>query len=130
MYGCCILREDNGYVQCWGWFTDPIANHSPPNNVAFDMVNVGYTHACGVRSADKKIECWGRHGVSPTGTYLMVQAGSMCTCAITTTNEVKCWNAFGQPPTGTNFDYVSLTENWQCARKISDKKLVCWGTIW
>ncbi len=108
---CGILRDmpepdalNRSNVRCWGQLDD--ANDhgifTPPTNLAFESINAGREHVCGIDATDAKLYCWGNNGqeranpaINPTshdnGPWRQVSAGTQHSCATTTNNRYKCW---------------------------------------
>ena len=138
---CGILT--NGYVECWGGFTDIIMkgetgtsflmDRQPalPGN-AFTQIDLGYGIHCGVQT-NQKLRCWGLwENPPPHGEFKQVSANANHHCAIRTTGEIECWSntspkSFGLsiPPSGS-FLQVSVGGNYTCAIR-DDLAVVCWG---
>lgn len=50
------LRQTDKTVVCWGMLSSVT---SPPRDVKFDELSLGWNHGCGVRVEDGGVQCWG-----------------------------------------------------------------------
>jgi alpha-tubulin suppressor-like RCC1 family protein len=87
-YFSCGVGAYDGQLSCWG------EDKAPPEGVAFDYVNVGVDHACGLQSGDEVL-CWGDniYGETepPAERFAAVSAGNRHTCGITEDGRTLCW---------------------------------------
>ncbi len=85
----CVLFLD-GTVQCFG---SPFGEAAAPPGV-FTSVNVGGSHACGLRPSGA-VECWGSNdfgeATPPEGVFTQVVASVDFSCGLRPTGEVECW---------------------------------------
>ena len=96
--------------------------------------------SCGVRAADRGLQCWGAHtacdsGVcsppSADGGFSHVACGTYHACALTALHgHVLCWGSDddgqGQPPAGA-FSAVSAGARHTCGLRM-DGRVLCWGS--
>lgn len=52
----CVLRA-NGTPDCWGFLVAFWDRQAPTSS--FSVISAGTTHACGIRTEDLAVECWG-----------------------------------------------------------------------
>ncbi len=108
-----------------------------PTNVAFDQIDLATGYACGLRSFDHQVQCWGIDSASvpvPTGVAFKQIAGAegfAAGCGIRQDNdEVQCWGDIGagvyNPPAGVKFDAIAGSGNDMCGVRSSDGAIVCW----
>ena len=120
------VRTATGAVWCWGQNADgqlgdgTTLNRTQPvaavglGSGVIDLA-LGDRHACAVRS-DGGVRCWGYNNGGQLGdasvvsrsvptpindgfaSYVAISAGTVHTCALTTTGQAKCWggNTYGQ----------------------------------
>jgi len=88
----CAIRADDT-VACWGATPAP-----PPTNVTFKEVEVYSSFACGIRTLDDGIQCWGDNNAgqvsgAPEGlfTKLYKLANVDGACALRDDGERICW---------------------------------------
>lgn len=85
---------------------------TPPTNLVFASVSVGYSHACGVTTAGAAY-CWGDNSSGALGdgtfntsalspvavagglTFATVSASAFYTCGVTTSGAAYCWGTGG-----------------------------------
>lgn len=123
----CGTRSD-GRVQCWGndLFSTPAES--------FAVIDIGHNYACGIRSADNTIACWGASvgGVPvPTGAFTKVAVGLSHGCGVRQDGAIQCWGyesatEVSGVPTGT-FTDVDVHEMLSCGLR-SDGVVLCWGS--
>jgi alpha-tubulin suppressor-like RCC1 family protein len=122
------LRSDKTVI-CWG--SSGVAVNSPPSG-AFDMIDLGTAHACGLRP-NGDVSCWGWNDFNqaspPAGTFLIVTSG-----LYQSDHTVECWGMrpgddYGQttPPTG-QFRSISAGELHTCGIRM-DNTVSCWGIL-
>ncbi len=127
----CAISANDGMVKCWGSDTD--GQISPPADTAFEQMDSGYRHNCGV-TTDGDLACWGNDGEGqaspPDGSYLMVTAGKKHSCALDTAGEIVCWGNDKydqiQAPSGT-FTHLS-SGHWHNCAVDSSGAVQCWGS--
>jgi hypothetical protein len=101
--------------------------------VSMDAIVAGGDHACGLRTSDHTVVCWGKLGVDPydSDPMLVLVAGEDETCGIEASDHtVVCFGELGESvPTGLTERLIDLTAGSQnqCALKESDSTAVCWG---
>ncbi len=85
----CVLFLE-GTVQCFG---SPFGEAAAPTGV-FTSVNVGGSHACGLRPSGE-VECWGSNdfgeATPPEGEFTQVVASVDFSCGLRPTGGVECW---------------------------------------
>ena len=69
-YHTCGIRSNDSRVLCWGWGSSgqlgdsETANNWFPNLTtdlsAYNDINLGYEHTCGIRANDSRVLCWGQ----------------------------------------------------------------------
>ncbi|NJO07786.1 MAG: hypothetical protein HC876_20955 [Chloroflexaceae bacterium] len=127
-----------GFVACWG--RNSLGQTSPPD-VSFAQISLGRDFGCGIRTTDRKLQCWGNrfhgqglgveHPDNTAAPFQSVAAGDAHVCAITaTTGTVFCWgwDEDGQVsllPAGSH-TMLSLGHDYSIARR-TDTTLACWG---
>jgi alpha-tubulin suppressor-like RCC1 family protein len=122
----CGLRE-NGTVDCWGIGDKDddgrmarMADRSDfgqtrPPEEAFESIDAGRFHTCGVRTDDRRVVCWGLgarqdqskrgeesdrnfdQSLPPEGRFRAVSAGTYHTCGIRESGEMACWGLGSRP---------------------------------
>lgn len=95
-YTCGVVPSrtviDSGTVTCWG------TGISPPPRDEMRTISGGARHACGVRTIDAAVVCWGddRDGQASPPSIMRprsLAAGTNHTCAVTETGVVVCWGS-------------------------------------
>ena len=128
---CALTTRRN--VGCWGQnsagqlgdgtYDDRAVPEPVAGNRQYDGIAAGAVHSCAVAAGTGEVFCWGKndHGQLGTGTnadqphptrvagdhrFASVTAGSMHSCALTTSGEAFCWgrNGYGQLGDGTTED--------------------------
>ena len=115
----------------------------PSRGSAFDLrgsaltrIATGSDFACGLRSADRAILCFGMPGEMPPASVLAPPAGEfvdLCAaasraCAVSVDGSLACWGEAlteFQPPAGV-FKTVRCGSTLMCATR-NDGALTCWG---
>jgi hypothetical protein len=135
------LRAETGEVVCWGQ-----ASASPPRDVQFSQIALGYQLACGIRRESGAIMCWSGNtpaGVPSDGRFsrLSVNDGDDFSypepllCAIRADNgHVECWgtDTNGQVsgvPRDVAFREVSAGDGVSCGIRREDSAMICWGNV-
>jgi len=124
-YSACGLKSD-GTAWCWGRDTtgqlgngSGISGNQPdPVQVSdagpWDAVEMGNFHACGIKSADGSVWCWGSDGagqlgngsgitgnqedpvqISEAGPWDMISLGVDFSCGLKSAGTVWCWGSDG-----------------------------------
>lgn len=131
--GACGLRGD-GTPVCQPALTQP----DPPDAMA--LVAAGENFACGLRSADQSLICWGGANSQqlslhpPAGEFVAVKAFDLTACARNANGAVQCWGDLGD---GTNplpspfvvpgnFLDFAVGVGFGCGILV-DGTLSCWG---
>jgi alpha-tubulin suppressor-like RCC1 family protein len=100
----CAIRKSDRALYCWGGAAAP----APLGGVNWKYVEVGSTHACGIRT-DDHLYCWGSNEYGQLGldsrtltsetplevpgnaTWRTVSAGGQHTCGIQSDGSLWCW---------------------------------------
>ena len=113
----CALNS-SGFATCWGTYSSVVSDVPA---VAFDSVAVGNNNACGIRTSDGGIECWGNPSAfesPPVDTFTDISIGTFRGCAVDTGGDIQCWHFFDlQPywPAELEGDYFMLNYNVSAA---------------
>lgn len=73
----------------------------------FSQYSVGYHFACGIRTTDRGVTCWGNEGDAtcsldvpalgqlkpPSGAFVRIASGVNSSCAVDTAGSLSCWGA-------------------------------------
>ena len=131
-----VCKVQSGGTVCW-WENVGVPAAAPARLSdlgPFSSISAGVAHACGVRSDDDSVVCWGDdsagQATAPTGTFAAVSAGAAHTCGVQSDDDsVVCWgdDSAGQAtaPTGA-FVAVSAGKEHTCGVQ-TDDSVVCWG---
>jgi len=98
----CAIGED-GATFC----NSDDDNMTPPAGEQFANLSVGVHFACGIRTSDGSILCWGGAGnagcisnepaagqlMAPAGAFVSVSSGFFSSCAIDRSGNIACWGA-------------------------------------
>ncbi|HPS31332.1 MAG TPA: hypothetical protein PLZ43_13820 [bacterium] len=159
----CGIKEDNK-LYCWGWNsegqlglgtsgTDEYKTEpTKVNDDTWSNISAGNAAACGIKSSDKKLYCWGyKLTTTPIkvndDTWKNVELGYNHKCGIKEDNKLYCWgsNYYGQLGDGTGGDETSnndkliptsIDSKWTilsaggwhtCGNDRENKELYCWG---
>jgi hypothetical protein len=132
----CALQSSTGKVTCWS------KSPSALPTSAFSKVDVVKTSGpnfggCGLRYADRHLECWGNAGLAATTSvpnvpFLDFSIGAEHACGvIQSNNHVICWGNAGanglltKEPEGA-FASLDVTQDGACGLT-STGELHCWG---
>jgi alpha-tubulin suppressor-like RCC1 family protein len=117
----CWGRNDSGQLGL-GVGGDTSTPRDIAGSSGWAQLSLGASHACGIKTADQSLWCWGENGngqlgigvtggardvpmpVMGGGAWSQVSAGLAATCAIRTDGALLCWgyNFFGQLGIGTS----------------------------
>ena len=81
-----------GRLLCWRTWLEP----SEQRHEAFAAVAAGVQYACGIRSQDRSLLCWGNQGAAPDTTalagarYRALSADDFLLCAVTEGSKLQC----------------------------------------
>jgi alpha-tubulin suppressor-like RCC1 family protein len=129
----CGLRP-TGIVDCWGG-GEGTPPPLPPAGETFKQLSMGWSHACGVTTADV-IACWSDpiwqswdFMLPPPGAFVEAVAGNEDSCALDANGTVVCFgrnvHGEGQPPREI---FTELSLGWYFACGITaDASVKCWG---
>ena len=140
---CGVVQADDT-IECYGHMTgEP---EGPYNTVTVDD-----HHACGIRSDDRSVRCWGTNSwgrATPpsSGQFIDVAASVLHSCALTVEYSIMCWGKddYGDggqvsdaPSTG-KYQEVAADSEYACAiekpvnryvrRAKGGGQIVCWGS--
>ncbi len=170
-YHTCALTTTNG-VKCWGGNSlgqlgqgnDSFTDSNIPVDVkglpGISAISAGYNHTCAKTSTGGAM-CWGDDGVGQLGDggntisaipvnvsgltsgVLSISAGTLFSCALTSSHGVKCWgsNASGKLGIGSTtnsnipVDVTGLTSgatavsagSWFACALTNSGSIKCWG---
>jgi len=130
----CVLGDD-GLATCWGANASALA----PPAVLWRDIATGINTACGVRSGDGALECWGSYTTLlnniPPGSFNAVFLRHQTACALGTNSALSCWgdnvntvvNLVNNAPQGQAFDFVDFGQYHACAINPAGA-VECWGS--
>lgn len=131
-YLTCV-RFVGGSVACWG--SQGGFDEVPSD--CFEQISAGARFACGVRTVDKAIRCWG-YDVSdsgsggrgwttiPEGSFSEVRSGEYHVCGRRLDQSVVCWGDLAREPPAGAFTQVSAGWVSSCGLR-EDGRVECWG---
>jgi hypothetical protein len=95
-FGCAV--DGAGSVACWG--DDTHGQVSNARSAPMSKIAVGAGHVCGIKSADRRLVCWGLNNFDqadpPGGEFRDVFARGTTSCAIRATDgKTVCWGSTG-----------------------------------
>lgn len=137
-YPGCIL-DGSGLAQCWGepWNIGPTA--PAVSTEILSALAVSQQAACGLRSSDGHVVCWGLDGPGtvtgrPVGEpFDQLSADGLATCGIRSADgAVVCWgdDAYGlvsDVPSGV-FVAIDVAPYHACGVR-DDDTVTCWGAV-
>lgn len=120
----CVLRLD-GTPDCFGFLVSFWDRQTP--TTSFDVIAAGTSHACGIRTEDSNIECWGvcGHGecVPPLQlapeTFPCSELTSGGTCMLFSRNEPSLGSDLCSTPTCNGYSW-DLEGECSCTRETTD----------
>ncbi|MCM2279547.1 MAG: hypothetical protein NDJ89_15835 [Oligoflexia bacterium] len=128
----CARRASDERLFCWGdggygqlgtgraeSQTSPSALHSPSGLGAqgWKSIGGGAKHACGIRSSDDRIYCWGEHNLGQLG------IGSWLSFRMTAPSFLYATGGWDS----TTWKSLSVGSDHTCAIRLADDRLFCWG---
>ncbi|MEY3220334.1 MAG: hypothetical protein RIT27_1691 [Pseudomonadota bacterium] len=125
----CGIREDNTAV-CWGYQHSII-----PTTENYKQIMAGL-HTCALKTNNDPV-CWGANDAgqaTPPANekFIELGVGERHSCGLRLDGKISCWGAndFSQlvVPTGI-FSQISVGYNHNCAIKLYDNSIVCWGKL-
>lgn len=134
----CLIDE-NEDIQCFLAHGDNYGVvEDTPTEDHYHSISVGYQWACGIKSINKKLTCWGREYSNTINHYPQedvfnsISLGSYFGCGIyADTHKLRCWgyNNYQQAsayPTEETFVMVASGSEHACAIDTVDV-IHCWG---
>jgi alpha-tubulin suppressor-like RCC1 family protein len=117
----CLLKKSSNNIQCWGHngagrlgvpFNLAVMEYawpgvSPTMVRSYSQIELGVRSACGLRTADRQVECWGGYEnaavmmehqprlVPLPGPARGLGGGLESICAILDDGSVSCWRQYG-----------------------------------
>jgi large repetitive protein len=132
--GCCAEDGDNN-LSCFGH-----SDLTPPNKTFSDVAITG-TWACGIRTSDSQVECWGDSTMlglysPPSGTFGDIHADSGNFCGATGDGSaILCWGSAATNgwipdltglPLGETYKQVSINKGTDICAVTGQGTLLCW----
>jgi hypothetical protein len=131
-YATCVLGATNGKVSCWSTLLG-----APPSSASvFSTIVPIPSGACGIRTSDQKLECFGAQAQPVDSVVVKAIAGAGDQfCAVLANGKPKCWRR-GRPPgqgptpeeSVNTFKAMSVSA-LTCGIVATDGSLECWGEI-
>ena len=128
----CVLGATNGKVSCWS----PVLEAFPSSASLFSTIVPIPSGACGIRTSDQKLECFGARA-QPVDPVVVKSIASVADqiCVVLANGKPKCWRG-GRPPeqgptpeeSVNTFKAISMTA-LTCGIVATDGSLECWGEI-
>ncbi|HVJ20817.1 MAG TPA: RCC1 domain-containing protein [Polyangiaceae bacterium] len=100
----CHIDEQGSTLCDWSSFGP--GDLTVPDGEQFAHVSVGYGFACGLRTADGSLVCWGSAGTeacnwspvagqleAPAGAFKQLVSRNLTSCAVDDAGSLKCWGA-------------------------------------
>jgi alpha-tubulin suppressor-like RCC1 family protein len=129
-----VIPFGKGSVELGIYVSEVNDTDTEPVTSEFSAISAGPEHACGIRTSDGQILCWGDNSqgqsTAPTDiAFDSVSAGFGFTCGIRASyNELWCWG-YG-PTISPTADFKSVSGNMDhaCGIRASDGEILCWGS--
>lgn len=125
----CAIKSDDT-VTCWGSNDDnqlgPIASGAA---TPFQSISAASRYTCGIRKADRKLECWGSTTlpsvVSSAPAIKHIGRSHFKSCVILSNDSVECW---GTHASSTTQRFRLVNAGWDSACGILlDGSPYCWN---
>ncbi len=126
--GTCALRRHDDTPVCW--LPGPLQDDAPA--VALDVLTSWGSDACGVRSDDGELVCWGASYADgldiPAGRFIDVSVGDARHCGVREGGQVVCWKpALETPFPAVTASTVAAGEEGICIIEDGTSQMQCTG---
>lgn len=139
----CAIRAVNGTIQCWGRLSSqyPAPGTYMPTPMSYSEISSSAEYMCALRAPSGEAECWGEPlyattqpgiGAVPPGRFTSIRAGERSACGTRDDGRIVCWGKrseaeFSDAVVPDTFSSISVSAEYGCGLRRSDKKLVCWA---
>lgn len=136
----CATTVGAGNVTCWREGNNSRVGFS---SLQFDSISSGYGFSCGILKRNQSVRCWGRNSsianLIENGfrniSMSTIIAGGFHACGLNISGGLICRgkNDFGQLNFSSNlsmgFSDLALGERHSCGILLSNRSVVCWGSL-